>query len=178
MARNSPLVTPAHETQLAQRDTIARIRQGLSLLILLEQWVRKEWRLLALGAAVLGELALLLVALVPQSIWASHGFPDGPIPRALAPVVAGAFYALPAVTGALTRRWQAAVVLATLPAWLDLGVFAVAAAFRVGPFYLAMDPQAVSAVGTLELFAALGALGWLTVSITLGARRHTQRSQL
>ena len=59
------------------------------------------------------------------------------------------------------RRWQVAVTLATLPAWLDLGIFAVAASVRIGPYYLVLEPHAVSTVGTLELFAALGALGWL-----------------
>lgn len=115
----------------------------------------------ALGVSVLSETLLLLIALVPQSVWATHGYPNGPIPNVLAPLVAGAFYILPALTGALCQRWQVAVVLATLPAWLDLGVFAVAAAGHIGPFYLVIDPHAVSTVGTLELFAVLGALGWL-----------------
>jgi hypothetical protein len=110
---------------------------------------------------VFAELTLLLIELVPQSVWIANGFPDGPIPRNLYPVVAALFYVLPALTGALCRRWPAAVVLATLPAWLDLGAFAVAGASRIGPFYLAQQDHAVSTVGTLELFAALGALGWL-----------------
>jgi len=135
-------------------------------------WMRREPRLLALGGAMLAEVLLLVVALVPASIWASHGFPDGPIPRSLAPFVAGTFYVLPALTGLLCRRWQAAVLLATLPAWLDLGLFAIAAATRIGPFYLATDPHAVSTVGTLELFAVLGGLGWLARSAVLtGAER-------
>ncbi len=116
------------------------------------------------GICVLCEILLLLIALIPQSIWARLGYPSGPIPDALAPVVAGAFYLLPTLTGALCHRWKVAVVLATLPAWLDLGVFATAAANHIGPFYLAMDPHAVSTVGTLELFAVLGALGWLASS--------------
>lgn len=126
-------------------------------------------RLVALTLAIVGEIALLLTALVPQSIWAAHGFPDGPIPHTATPVVAGFFYTLPALTGLLSRRWQAAVVLATLPAWLDLGAFAVTAAGRIGPFYLAVEPHAVSTVGTLELFAVLGALGWLARPLVLGA---------
>lgn len=131
----------------------------------------------ALGAAVLSEIALLLIALVPQSVWATHGFPNGPIPNALAPFVAGAFYLLPALTGMLCQRWQVAVVLATLPAWLDLGIFAIAAAGHIGPFYLVIDPHAVSTVGTLELFAVLGALGWLARTSLLGllARRKGSR---
>ncbi|HEY7356500.1 MAG TPA: hypothetical protein VH590_08530 [Ktedonobacterales bacterium] len=118
-------------------------------------------RLPALWVAVLAEIALLLVALVPQSIWAGYGYPTGPIPNTLAPLVAAAFYLLPTLTGALCRRWYAAVMLAALPALLDLGVFAIAAARRVGPFYLAQDPHSVNTVSTLELFVVLGALGWL-----------------
>ena len=118
-------------------------------------------RRVALIVCVVCEAVLLLVALVPQNVWANYGFPGGPIPASLAPLVAGLFYLLPALAGILCRRWQMALVLATLPAWLDLGVFAVAAANKVGPFYLVLDPHAVSTVGTLELFAALGALGWL-----------------
>lgn len=148
--------------------TIARQSRG----------IRWEPRLYLLGAAVLIQLGLLLVALVPQSIWASHGFPDGPIPRSLSPLVAGAFYVLPAVTGMLCQRWQMAVVLATLPAWLDLGLFAVAAATRIGPFYLALEPHAVSTVGTLELFAVVGALGWLARSAVLTATGRGEPGRL
>src|SRR5579859_3174887 len=57
-----------------------------------------------LGASVLSAMILLLIALVPQSVWATHGYPNGPIPHALAPLVAGAFYILPALTGALCQR--------------------------------------------------------------------------
>jgi hypothetical protein len=115
----------------------------------------------ALVLIVFAELTLLLIELVPLSVWTTYGFPDGPIPRGAYPVVAALFYVLPTLTGALCRRWPAAVVLATLPAWLDLGAFAIAGASRIGPFYVAQQDHAVSTVGTLELFAALGALGWL-----------------
>jgi hypothetical protein len=107
------------------------------------------------------EGGLLLISLVPATIWARLGHPDGPVPQALYPLVAGLFYLLPTLIGTLCRRWPAALALATLPAWADLGVFAVAAAPRLGPFYLAQDPHAVATVGTLELFAALGMLGWV-----------------
>ncbi len=128
----------------------------------LSDWLHPTTALrVLLVLAVFTELTLLLIALVPQSIWSANGYPNGPIPRSLYPVVAALFYVLPAVCGALCRRWPAAVVLATLPAWLDLGAFAIAAASRIGPFYIAQQDHAVSTVGTLELFAALGALGWL-----------------
>ena len=129
-------------------------------------WVTLVMRVL-LALCLLADIALLLLALIPQSIWQSHGYPNGPIPHSLTPVVAALFYALPSAVGALSRRWQVAVVLATLPAWLDLGAFAIAVATRFGPFYLAQDVHATSTVGTLELFAALGALGWLTRTVVL-----------
>lgn len=137
---------------------------------------RAQPRLIALTAVVALQIILLLIALVPQSIWASHGFPDGPIPTAASPLVAGAFYVLPAAAGLLSHRWQTAIVLATLPAWLDLGVFAVAAAPRIGPYYLAVEPHAVSTVGTLELFAVLGALGWLARPLVFGALAQVRRA--
>jgi hypothetical protein len=117
---------------------------------------------LALGLALAGETGLLLIALVPQSVWASHGWPNGPIPEVTYPLVAALFYLFPAIIGGLCSRWQIAIVLATLPAWLDLGLFAVVAAARFGPFYLAEESHAAGTASTLELFAALGALGWLT----------------
>jgi hypothetical protein len=117
---------------------------------------------LALGLSLAGEIGLLLIALVPQSVWASHGWPNGPIPEVAYPLVAALFYLFPAVIGGLCSRWQIAIVLATLPAWLDLGLFAVVAATHFGPFYLAEESHAAGTASTLELFAVLGALGWLT----------------
>ena len=126
-------------------------------------------RLVTLGIVVALQIVLLLVALVPPTIWADHGLLNGPIPTAAAPIVAGLFYILPSLTGLLARRWQVAIILATLPAWLDLGIFAVAASVRIGPYYLVLEPHAVSTVGTLELFAALGALGWLARPLVISA---------
>ncbi|HEY7343645.1 MAG TPA: hypothetical protein VH591_22440 [Ktedonobacterales bacterium] len=133
-------------------------------------------RLVTLAIVVTLQCILLLIALAPPSIWADLGMPNGPIPTELAPVVAGLFYVLPSVTGMLARRWQVAIILATLPAWLDLGIFAIAAASRIGPYYLALEPHAVSTVGTLELFAALGALGWLARPVVIGAYTRLRRA--
>lgn len=133
---------------------------------------------LVIGACLFFEILLLLVALIPQTTWATLGYPNGPIPTVLSPVVAGAFYVLPTLTGALCRRWQMAVVLATLPAWLDLGVFAIAAATRIGPFYLETDPHSDHTVGTLELFFLLGALGWLARSSLVGVLKRRKGNQL
>src|SRR5262245_7684926 len=136
---------------------------------------RRSARLVALGTVVALQCVLLLIALVPPSIWADQGMPNGPLPTELAPVVAGLFYVLPSLTGMLARRWQVAILLATLPAWLDLGIFAIAAASRIGPYYLVLEPHAVSTVGTLELFAALGALGWLARPVLIGAGARLRR---
>ena len=136
---------------------------------------RRSSRLIALGGVVTLQCILLLIALVPPSIWADHGMPNGPIPTELTPVVAGLFYVLPSLTGLLARRWQVAILLATLPAWLDLGIFALVAASRIGPYYLVLEPHAVSTVGTLELFAALGALGWLARPFVIGAYARLRR---
>lgn len=114
------------------------------------------------------QTVLLLISLVPGSIWTQLNQPvDGPIPHSLYWLTAGIFYLMPPITGALCKRWQVAVVLATLPAWLDLGVFAIAAAGRFGPFYLTQNATPADTVGTLELFAALGALGWLARTAAL-----------
>jgi hypothetical protein len=117
--------------------------------------------LAAAGVAALVQTLILLVAVVPTSIWAAHGYPEGPIPAHLYPVVAALFYALPTITGALCRRWPVSVVLATLPAWIDLAAFAVFASPKVGPFYVVLPDHAINSVGTLEFFAVMGALGWL-----------------
>lgn len=137
---------------------------------------RRSSRLITLGGVVALQCVLLLIALVPPGIWADLGMPNGPIPTELSPVVAGLFYALPSLTGLLARRWQVAIILATLPAWLDLGIFAIAAATRIGPYYLVLEPHAVSTVGTIELFAALGALGWLARPFVIGAFVRLRRA--
>ncbi|HEX9067908.1 MAG TPA: hypothetical protein VF807_04005 [Ktedonobacterales bacterium] len=116
---------------------------------------------ITIGVLLAIQSAFMLVQVVPTTIWADHGYPNGPIPNKLYPLVAALFYAIPTVVGLLVRRWQAAIVLATLPAWLVLGAFAVGGAFRNGPFYLFQDPHGPGTVGTLELMAFLGALGWL-----------------
>jgi hypothetical protein len=130
---------------------------------------RADWRVRVLAGVVSVECALLLIALAPPTVWARLGHPAGPIPAWLEPVVAGLFYLLPGLTGLLCRRWAAAVALATMPVWLDLGIFAVAAAPRVGPFYLAQEPHAAGSVGTIELFAVLGLLGWIARRALLDA---------
>lgn len=130
-----------------------------------------------IGGLVACETTLLLISLVPQSVWASLKMPNGPIPSLLTPLLALLFYLIPTLVGALCRAWPAALALATLPAWLDLGVFAIAAAPRLGFAYLAQDPHASGAIGTLELFGGLGFFGWIArrAALDLIARRRATR---
>ena len=118
-------------------------------------------RIPTLWLSIFLQTFLLLIALIPQSVWADYGYPSGPIPAAIAPLVAALFYLLPPLIGALCQHWYSAIILSTFPAWIDLGVFATAAARRIGPFYLVQDPHATNTVSTLELFSLLGVLGWL-----------------
>lgn len=131
---------------------------------------REILRRLVTVSAVAAETLLLLVALVPASEWGRLGKPADPIPATLAPLVAALFYLLPGVIGACCRLWQMAIVLATLPVWLDLGIFAVAASGQTGPFYLAQAANSGGVASTFELFAALGLFGWLAATFLLGAR--------
>jgi hypothetical protein len=68
---------------------------------------------------------------------------------------------VPTLVGFLCRNWQQALFYATLPAWIGLGLFVTAASFKVGIFYLVAADNVSANVSILELFAALGGIGWL-----------------
>ncbi|HKV59911.1 MAG TPA: hypothetical protein VJO32_16590 [Ktedonobacteraceae bacterium] len=113
------------------------------------------------------ETILVTLALVPPQLWtrllpgSASASLDGPFPAALAPVIPALLYLVPTLTGFLCRGWQKALLFATLPAWIGLGLFVIAAASKVGAFYLVSPAQVTSNVSVLELFAALGGIGWL-----------------
>lgn len=113
------------------------------------------------------ETILVTLALVPPQLWtrllpgSSSAALDGPFPTALAPVIPVLLYVVPTLIGFLCRSWQKALLFATIPAWIGLGLFVIAAATRVGAFYLVSPSQVTSNVSVLELFAALGGIGWL-----------------
>jgi hypothetical protein len=66
------------------------------------------------------------------------------------------------LTGLLRPRGRSLRMLfATLPACIGLGLFVIAASTRVGAFYLVSPTQVTSNASVLELFAALGGIGWL-----------------
>jgi hypothetical protein len=113
------------------------------------------------------ETILVTLALVPAQLW-TRIFPqspsaalDGPFPPALAPIITTLLYLIPTAIGLLSSNWQRALFYATLPGWIGLGLFVIAATFRIGAFYLVSPDHVMANVGVLELFAALGAIGWL-----------------
>lgn len=116
---------------------------------------------------VIVETILVTMALVPAQLW-TRLFPGstsaalyGPFPPILAPVIPALLYLIPTAIGFLCRSWQRAILFATLPAWIGLGAFVIAASFKVGAFYLVSPTQVTANASTLVLFAALGAIGWL-----------------
>lgn len=130
----------------------------------------RKWNMLLYGLIVV-ETLLVALALVPAQLWtriltgSSSAALDGPFPPAIAPVITALLYLLPSVIGLLCRSWQRALLFATLPAWVGLGLFVIAATFKVGAFYLVSSDHVTANVSVLELFAALGAIGWLARSL-------------
>lgn len=131
-----------------------------------QQSSEKYWDRLTIGLIVI-ETILIVMALVPAQLWARILPPsasttlDGPFPPTIAPLITVLLYLLPTAIGFLCRNWQRALLYATLPAWFGLGLFVVAATFKVGAFYLVSTDHVTANVSTLELFAALGGIGWL-----------------
>ena len=115
---------------------------------------------------VIVETILVTVALVPAQFWtrllpgSTSAALYGPFPPILAPIIPALLYLVPTVVGFLCHSWQRALLFATLPAWIGLGLFVIAASFKVGDFYLVSPTQVTANVSILELFAALGAIGW------------------
>lgn len=124
-------------------------------------------RSIAVLALVLIETALVTMALIPAQEW-THLLPnapgaalDGPFPPGVAVMIPILLYLVPTLVGVLCRHWQQALLYATLPAWIGLGLFVTAASFKVGVFYLVSADSVTANVSILELFAALGGIGWL-----------------
>ena len=129
--------------------------------------VREKRLSIAVIGLVILETILVTLALVPAQLWtrllpdSTNAALDGPFPPILAPIIPALLYLVPTAIGFLCRSWQRALLYATLPAWIGLGLFVIAAAFKVGAFFLISPAQVTANVSVLELFAALGAIGWL-----------------
>ncbi|BCL80139.1 hypothetical protein ccbrp13_26040 [Ktedonobacteria bacterium brp13] len=122
---------------------------------------------IALIAMVVIETLLVTSALVPPQLWtrvlpnSSSSALNGPFPNSIAPLISLLIYILPTAIGFLSRTWQKALLCATLPGWIALGLFLVAATFKIGAFYLVSADHVTANVSVLELFVALGGIGWL-----------------
>jgi hypothetical protein len=121
-------------------------------------------QLIALIALIVLQTALLFISVVPERFTVQLGWSsgNGPFPAATAPVVTLIFYLLPVAVGCLAQRWEVALFGATLPAWLALGLYTIAASSRNGIFAFIQGAQPTYLVGTMELFAVLGGFGWVT----------------
>ncbi len=123
------------------------------------------------------ETLLVLLALVPPQLWTrllpqtTSAALDGPFPPVIAPVITAVLYLVPTAIGFLCRSWQQALLYSTIPAWVGLGCFVIAATFKVGAFYLVSVDHVIANVSILELFAALGGIGWLGRSIFTPRKR-------
>ena len=126
----------------------------------------KRMSMVVIGLVIFNTI-LVTLALVPAQLWtrllpdSTNAALDGPFPPILAPIIPALLYLVPTAIGFLCRSWQRAILYATLPAWIGLGLFVIAATYKVGAFYLISPAQVTANVSILELFAALGAIGWL-----------------
>jgi hypothetical protein len=122
-------------------------------------------RFVAVIILIILETLLVTTALVPVQEWARLGASnptiDGPFPHSVAIVVPVLLYISPTLIGLLCRNWQQALFYATLPAWIGLGLYVTAASFKIGVFDLVGANTVAGNVSILELFAALGGMGWL-----------------
>ena len=129
--------------------------------------VREKYLAILVICMVIVETILVTMALVPPLLWtrllpgSTSAALYGPFPPILAPIIPALLYLVPTVVGFLCHSWQRALLFATIPAWIGLGLFVIAASFKVGAFYLVSPTQVTANVSLLELFAALGAIGWL-----------------
>ena len=143
------------------------LHSAITQIIQKKKW--SFWTILPISMVV-WETILVSLALVPAQLWtrilpdSSSAALDGPFPPIIAPVITGLLYLMPTLIGFLCRSWQRALLYATLPAWFGLGLFVIAATSKVGAFYLVASDHVTANVSVLELFAALGAIGWLARS--------------
>ncbi len=125
------------------------------------------YALILLIALIFIETLLVTSALVPAQLWtrllpaSSSSALNGPFPGSIAPIITFLIYILPTIIGFRCRSWQRALFCATLPGWIGLGLFLVAATYKVGAFYLVAANHVTANVSVLELFAVLGGIGWL-----------------
>jgi len=122
---------------------------------------------MAIIAMVVLETVLVTLALVPPQLWIlllpqiPTAALNGPFPAAIAPIISSLLYITPTAIGFLNHHWQHALLYATLPAWIALGLFFIAATSKIGIFYMVSADHVTANVSILEMFAVLGGIGWL-----------------
>jgi hypothetical protein len=142
----------------------------------LQGTAQEKRRSIAVIVLVLIEILLVTMALVPEQEWtrllpnSPSAALDGPFPASVAIVIPVLLYIIPTLVGFLCHNWQQALFYATLPAWIGLGLFITAASFKVGIFYLVAADSVTANVSILELFAALGGIGWLAQYVLFKTR--------
>lgn len=120
------------------------------------------FRLIVLGVVVVLEsLAVLSVVLRAQLFPAGSIYPN---------IISVAVFVLPALVGLLSRRIEAAVLLAVLPFWL-MGLFYLAVYAPVWNIDLFSLGVLVSRVAGATVFlGSFGVLGWLARRIFFGGK--------
>lgn len=128
------------------------------------QKLRTSLQIAGIIILALIESGLLIMSLVPSTKAAQLGWSatNGPFPTATVPLITAVFYLTPLLIGLLAQRWEVALVAATFPAWLGIGIYSVASSTQDGIFAMTAGAHPTYLVGTMELFAALGGFGWLT----------------
>ena len=128
---------------------------------------RTKYIHIAIIAMVVLETVLATLALVPPQLWLQllpqtpTGALDGPFPAVIAPIITSLLYLTPTAIGFLNHHWQQALLYATLPAWIALGLFFIAATSKVSIFYMVSADHVTANASILEMFAVLGGIGWL-----------------
>lgn len=124
------------------RDELFRLI-GLSVVVLLE------------GAAALS--IALNVAFLP--LGAAYPY-----------VISAASWLLPVLVGLLSRRFEAAILLAVLPVFLLVLAYLAIRALAWNEDFITLAAQAGSLAGSLILVGSLGFFGWLIRRIVFGTK--------
>jgi hypothetical protein len=128
-----------------------------------QPWLVRNLHIIAIVLLAIVQAGLLVISFLPSSITLKLGWTsgNGPFPASTAPVVTALFYMLPFISGFLARRWDLALLGATLPAWFAIAIYSIGAATHNGIFYFLQNNEPTYLIGTVELFAGLGFFGWL-----------------
>lgn len=123
---------------------------------------RAALRLIVLAAAVLLE-AVAVLSVVLQTAFV-------PLGAAYPNAISVAVFVLPTVVGLLSRRFEAAIVLAVLPFWTTVLIYVGVYAPVYNTDLLQLGTLAGPVAGSSFMLAGLGLLGWLIRRAALARR--------